>query len=112
MSFQLSAQAITAQTAITRMSGRRCSTLPRQRGSTTAPKCPTSRSMAMLGSPAFEREDHPWSGNSPASGISCVAPALDGTNEDVRMAATGAGPTHENTMVDQPIFQGCAVAQG
>src|SRR5215203_4655856 len=75
MSFQLSAQAITAQTAITRMSVRRCSTLPRQRGSTTAPKCPTSRSMAMLGSPASGREDYPWLGNSPASRISCVSPA-------------------------------------
>src|SRR5215216_4366992 len=51
MSFQLSAQAITAQTAITRMSVSRCSTLPRQRGSATAPKCPTSRSMAMLAPP-------------------------------------------------------------
>src|SRR5215203_3556631 len=76
MSFQLSAQAITAQTAITRMSVRRCSTLPRQRGSTTAPKCPTSRSMAMLGSPASGREDYPWLGNSPASRISCVSPAV------------------------------------
>src|SRR3954454_13297046 len=76
MSFQLSAQAITAHTAITRMSVRRCSTLPRQRGSATAPKCPTSRSMAMLCSPAFGREDHPWLGNSPASGISCGAPEL------------------------------------
>src|SRR5215210_3627161 len=74
MSFQLSAQAITAQTAITRMSVSRCSTLPRQRGSATAPKCPTSRSIAMPGSPAFGREDHPWLGNSPARGISCVAP--------------------------------------
>src|SRR5918997_2726975 len=75
MSSQLSAQAMTAQTAITRMSVRRCSTLPRQRGSSTAPKCPTSRSMAMLCSPVLGREDHPWLGNSPASGISCVAPA-------------------------------------
>src|SRR3712207_4729149 len=74
MAFQLSAQAITAQTALTRMSVRRCSTLPRQRGSTTAPKCPTSRSMAMLRSPVLGREDHPWLGNSPASGMSCVAP--------------------------------------
>src|SRR5215213_8436738 len=74
MSFQLSAQAITAHTAITRMSVSRCSILPRQRGSTTAPKCPTSRSIAMLRSPTFGEEDHPWLSNSPASGISCVAP--------------------------------------
>src|SRR3954452_25575411 len=51
MSFQLSAQAITAQTAITRMSVRGCSTL-RRRGSATARKCPTSRSMAMIRSPS------------------------------------------------------------
>src|SRR5215213_3370201 len=76
MSFQLSAQAITAHTAITRMSVSRCSILPPQRGSTTAPKCPTSRSIAMLRSPTFGEEDHPWLSNSPASGISCVAPVV------------------------------------
>src|ERR687897_1595742 len=74
MSFQLSAQAITAHTAITRMSVSRCSILPPQRGSLTASKWPTSRSIAMLRSPTFGEEDHPWLGNSPASGISCVAP--------------------------------------
>src|SRR3954454_24226530 len=41
MSSLLSAQAITAHIAITRMSTRRCRTLPRQRGSSTAPKCCT-----------------------------------------------------------------------
>src|SRR5829696_6573584 len=75
MSFQLSAQAITTHTAITRMSVSRCSILPPQRGSLTASKWPTSRSIAMLRSPTFGEEDHPWLGNSPASGISCVAPA-------------------------------------
>src|SRR5215218_3347088 len=78
MSFQLSAQAITAHTAITRMSVSRCSILPPQRGSLTASKWPTSRSIAMLRSPTFGEEDHPWLGNPPASGISCVAPALPG----------------------------------
>src|SRR5215204_4647164 len=77
MSFQLSAQAITAHTAITRMSVSRCSILPPQRGSLTASKWPTSRSIAMLRSPTFGEEDHPWLGNSPASGISCVAPGGD-----------------------------------
>src|SRR5215213_3905712 len=57
MSFQLSAQAITAHTAITRMSVRGCSTL-RRRGSATAPKCPTSRSRAMIRSLLSRREDH------------------------------------------------------
>src|SRR5829696_402755 len=53
MSSQLSAQAITAQTAITRMSIRRCSILPRQRGSSTTLKCRTKLSMDMiLSSPA------------------------------------------------------------
>src|SRR3954451_10280637 len=41
MSSQLSAQAITAHTAITRMSVRRCSILPLQRGSAITPKCCT-----------------------------------------------------------------------
>src|SRR5215208_282006 len=53
MSSQLSAQAITAQTAITRMSIRRCSILPWQRGSSTPPRCRTRLSMDMiLSSPA------------------------------------------------------------
>src|SRR3954452_13049018 len=74
MSFQLSAQAITAQTAITRMSVRECSTLRRRRGSTTAPKCPTSRSMAMICFPTLKREDHLPPSNLAAIGFSCVAP--------------------------------------
>src|SRR3954447_3489178 len=48
MSSQLSAQAITAQTAITRMSIRRCSILPWQRGSSTTPRCRTRLSMDMI----------------------------------------------------------------
>src|SRR5215204_1520144 len=47
MSSQLSAQALTAQTAITRMSIRRCSILPWQRGSSTTPRCRTRLSMDM-----------------------------------------------------------------
>src|SRR4051794_22234207 len=42
MSSQLSAHAITAHTAITRMSISRCSTLPEHRGSSSAEKCSTS----------------------------------------------------------------------
>src|SRR5215211_4715154 len=38
MSHQLSAQATTAHTAITRISSKRCPTLPGQRGSSIAPK--------------------------------------------------------------------------
>src|SRR4051812_29263498 len=53
MSSQLSAQATTAQTAITRISIRRCSILPWQRGSSTTLKCRTRLSMDMiLSSPA------------------------------------------------------------
>src|SRR5215210_3469479 len=48
MSSQLSAQAITAQTAITRMSIRRCSILLWQRGSSTTPRCRTRLSMDMI----------------------------------------------------------------
>src|SRR5829696_1701792 len=47
MSSQLSAQAITAQTAITRTSIRRCSILPWQRGSSTTPRCRTRLSIDM-----------------------------------------------------------------
>src|SRR5215213_2562291 len=42
MSSQLSAHATTAQTAITRISVSRCSTLPAHRGSASAEKCSTS----------------------------------------------------------------------
>src|SRR4051812_7074019 len=42
MSSQLSAHAITAHTAMTRMSINRCSTLPEHRGSSSAEKCSTS----------------------------------------------------------------------
>src|SRR3954449_10672114 len=42
MSSQLSAHAITAHTAMTRMSISRCSTLPVHRGSSSAEKCSTS----------------------------------------------------------------------
>src|SRR3954465_2217735 len=42
MSSQLSAHAITAQTAMTRISVSRCSTLPAHRGSASAEKCSTS----------------------------------------------------------------------
>src|SRR5215204_3193923 len=53
MSSQLSAQAMTAQTAITRMSISRWSILPWQRGSSTTPRCRTRLSMDMiLSSPA------------------------------------------------------------
>src|SRR3954462_3224427 len=48
MSSQLSAQAIPAQTAITRMSIRWCSILPWQRGSSTPPRCRTRLSMDMI----------------------------------------------------------------
>src|SRR3712207_5256653 len=97
MSFQLSAQAITAHTAITRMPVSRCSTLPRQRGSTTAPKCPTSRSMAMLRSPASGREDHPWLGNSPVIGISCVGlgDLLGAVEREGGEAAVGHGDVQQ-----------------
>src|SRR3954470_3162646 len=42
MASQLSAHAITAHTAMTRISVSRCSTLPRHRGSASAQKCSTS----------------------------------------------------------------------
>src|SRR5688500_3393723 len=42
MSSQLSAHPITAQTAMTRISVSRCSTLPAHRGSARAEKCSTS----------------------------------------------------------------------
>jgi len=62
MSFQLSAQAITAHTAITSTSIRRCSTLPEQRGSSTAPKYRPSFSIDMPRSPAIARARHHTAG--------------------------------------------------
>src|SRR4051812_35689947 len=56
MSSQLSAQAITAHTAITRMSVRRCSILPPQRGSATAPKCCTKFSAGITCSCSSSQE--------------------------------------------------------
>src|SRR3954466_11712623 len=63
MSSQLSAQAITAQTAITRISIRRCSILPGQRGSPTALRCRTRLSIDMILSRANERARHHSSGS-------------------------------------------------
>jgi hypothetical protein len=62
MSSQLSAQAITAQTAITSTSTRRCSTLPGQRGSSTATRYWPSFSIDMPRSPATARARHHTSG--------------------------------------------------
>src|SRR3954467_11134067 len=62
MSHQLSAQAITAHTAITRISSRRCSILPQQRGSSTVPKCCTRVSMDMARLLAVARAGHHASG--------------------------------------------------
>src|SRR3982751_4902537 len=55
MSFQLSAHAITAHTAMTRMSISRCSTLPAQRGSSSAEKCSTSFSTDIATLPSLSK---------------------------------------------------------
>src|SRR3954466_14510642 len=105
MSSQLSAQAITAQTAITRMSIRRCSILLWQRGSSTTLKCRTRPSMDMiLSSPArghviihqarasdrnFMRE--PWEGDHQMkAGVDAREPALEQGGEGSGVAS-GSG---------------------
>src|SRR3954465_3577822 len=55
MSSQLSAHAITAHTAMTRMSISRCSTLPAQRGSSSAEKCSTSFSTDIATLPSLSK---------------------------------------------------------
>src|SRR3954470_18819674 len=55
MSSQLSAHAITAHTAITRMSISRCSTLPEHRGSSSAEKCSTSFSTDIATLPSLTK---------------------------------------------------------
>ena len=62
MSSQLSAQAITAHTAITKMSISRCSTLPEQRGSSIVLKYCAKFSIDILHSPAIARARHHTSG--------------------------------------------------
>src|SRR4051812_13507113 len=57
MSSQLSAQAITAHTAITRIASRRCRILPRQRRSSTAPKCCT-RLLIVMTCLSIRKADH------------------------------------------------------
>ncbi len=61
MSSQLSAQAITAHTAITRMSRKRCSTLPPQRGSSIVLKYCARFSIDTSCSLAVARKRHPTS---------------------------------------------------
>src|SRR3954466_6445593 len=68
MSSQLSAHAITAHTAITRISVSRCSTLPAHRGSARAEKCSTSFSadIAILPSSIKGEPAQPVSPSEPA----------------------------------------------
>src|SRR3954452_15667018 len=69
MSSQLSAHAITAHTAMTRISVSRCSTLPAHRGSARAEKCSTSFSadIAILPSSIKGEPAQPVSPSEPAS---------------------------------------------
>src|SRR4051812_14301827 len=68
MSSQLSAHAITAHTAMTRISVSRCSTLPAHRGSASAEKCSTSFStdIAILPSSIKGEPAQPVSPSEPA----------------------------------------------
>src|SRR4051812_32589421 len=68
MSSQLSAHAITAHTAMTRISVSRCSTLPAHRGSASAEKCSTSFSADIAPLPSLIKGE-------PAQPISPSEPA-------------------------------------
>src|SRR3954454_4243047 len=59
MSSQLSAHAITAHTAMTRISVSRCSTLPAHRGSARAEKCSTSFSADIAPLPSLIKGELP-----------------------------------------------------
>src|SRR3954464_3990339 len=76
MSSQLSAHAITAHTAMTRISVSRCSTLPAHRGSARAEKCSTSFStdIAILPS-SIKGEPAARQSVRTCQTFSCVAPA-------------------------------------
>src|SRR5215210_1939014 len=68
MSSQLSAHAITAHTAMTRISVSRCSTLPAHRGSASAEKCSTSFSTDIATLPSLTKGE-------PAQPVSPSEPA-------------------------------------
>src|SRR3954463_2794657 len=69
MSSQLSAHAITAHTAMTRISVSRCSTLPAHRGSASAEKCSTSFSTDIATLPSLIKGEpaQPVSPSEPAT---------------------------------------------
>src|SRR4051794_13093530 len=100
MSSQLSAHAITAHTAMTRISVSRCSTLPAHRGSASAEKCSTSFSTdiailpsSMKGEPAARQSVRT------CQTFSCVAPVVGSRTRKHQPRATasfgGAGPDQQ-----------------
>src|SRR4051794_18417737 len=92
MSSQLSAQAITAHTAITRIASRRCRILPRQRGSSTAPKCCT-RLLIVMTCLSIRKADHHAS--NPVRQAKSHALAL----------VLSPGATHEIGVVEQAAYK-------
>src|SRR3954470_19278572 len=93
MSSQLSAHAITAHTAMTRISVSRCSTLPAHRGSARAEKCSTSFStdIAILPS-SIKGEPAARQSVKTCQTFSCVAPGSDGSSQPGYPAQGGHQP--------------------
>src|SRR3954466_15726337 len=99
MSSQLSAHAITAHTAMTRISVSRCSTLPAHRGSARVEKCSTSFStdIAILPSSIKGEPAQPVSPSEPARPFH-ASPLLSGTGQTHEgLRSYGWGPFGEVT---------------
>src|SRR3982751_6928206 len=90
MSSQLSAHAITAHTAITRISVSRCSTLPAHRGSARAEQCSTSFStdIAILPSLIKGEPAQPVSPSEPARPFHASPLGHDLTTVEILQPAT------------------------
>src|SRR3954454_18677343 len=92
MSSQLSAHAITAHTAMTRISVSRCSTLPAHRGSASAEKCSTSFSADIAPLPSLIKGEpaQPVSPSEPARPFHALPLGFRGC--DLSKTAPDIGP--------------------
>src|SRR3954463_13626760 len=98
MSSQLSAHAITAHTAMTRISVSRCSTLPAPRGSARAEKCSTSFSADIATLPSLIKGEpaQPVSSSEPARPFHALPLREHAAEHKVRRAAEIEQPQDEH----------------
>src|SRR4051794_14722760 len=108
MSSQLSAHAITAHTAMTRISVSRCSTLPAHRGSARAEKCSTSFSADIATLPSLIKGEpaQPVSSSEPARPFHALPLAHDDRPDGpARKRLSGTEPD------EQAPTERCAMSQ-